>query len=228
MWATALVLGFAGSLHCVGMCSPLALAVTNITPTVFVNRLLYNAGRMLTYAGVGAIFSGIGAMLPLDGFQNMLSIFLGGLLLIFGLAGVKGLRIPVLTASVVKFTNSLKGLFSKQLQRKTKASVFFLGSLNGLLPCGLTFIAFTYCITLKGPLDGFNFMLLFGAGTLPAMLGFTSAIAFLIRKLRWNFQQVSTSLMMLSGLLLIARVFIAAGREAHAHGERFIDVVLCR
>lgn len=228
MWATALVLGFAGSLHCVGMCSPLALAVTNITPTVFVNRILYNAGRIFVYACVGAIFSGAGSMLPLDGWQNILSIALGILLLIFGWAGVKSLRIPVVTSVILKFTGVLRGLFSRQLQNKTKASVVFLGALNGLLPCGLTFIAFTYAITLKGPLDGFNFMLLFGVGTLPAMLGFTSVMSFLIQKLHWNFQKVSTSLMMLSGILLIARVFIVAGHEAHVHGERLIDVVLCR
>lgn len=227
MWVTALVLGFAGSLHCAGMCSPLALAVTNMTPSVLLNRFLYNAGRIFTYGMLGAAFSVAGSLLPIAGFQNLLSIALGTALLIFGLGGIKGIHLPLVTQWLQRFTFFLKAKFSGYIKVKTSGSVMLLGALNGFLPCGLTFLGFTYCITLEGPLDGFNFMLLFGAGTLPVMLGFTSLLFVLVKKFQINAQRLSTGLLMLSGIFLIARVFLMAGWEAHAHSERLIDV-LCR
>ncbi len=107
------------------------------------------------------------------------------------------------------------------------ASILLLGALNGLLPCGLTFIALTWCITLRGPLDGFNFMLLFGAGTLPAMLGLTGMIDWIVRKFSWNLQKVTTTLLLLSGAALILRVFVVHLPHASSAHHTLIDI-LCR
>lgn len=227
MWMTALILGFAGSLHCAGMCSPLALAVTNVTPAVLLNKFLYNAGRIFTYAILGALFSSAGSFLSISSFQNLVSIALGVALLIFSLAGIKGFNLPLVTPMLQRLTFFLKNRFSAFLGVKTRWSMLVMGGLNGLLPCGLTFLGFTYCISLQGPFDGFKFMLLFGAGTLPVMLGFTSLLLMAIQKFRLNVQQLSTGLMIFSGLILIARVFLVAGMEAHKHNETFIEV-LCR
>ncbi len=225
MELTALVLGFAGSLHCLGMCSPLVMAVTSTKPGTLLNRMIYNAGRILTYACIGAVVSGVGFMLPLHRFQNVLSIALGVVLLIIGLGGLRNLKIPGITALVQRLTLTLKNHFAHQLKQKTRGAILLLGALNGLLPCGLTAIAFTWCLTLRGPLDGFNFMLLFGAGTLPVMLGITGILPTLARKAQWSIHRLTTSMLILSGCVLIARAFLI--HLPHEHSGNFVEIILC-
>lgn len=228
MWFTALIIGFAGSMHCLGMCSPLVMAVSQMSPTAVINRVLYNTGRIATYGLMGALVSGIGFALPLSRFQNLFSILLGITLLVIGFGGAQKIHIPGITRRLQKLTNSLKNLFGHFLKQKTKASLFILGALNGLLPCGLTFIALTYCLTLQGPLDGFNFMLLFGAGTLPVMLGFTGIIQHTINKFNWHIHKVTTTMLILSGILLIVRVLVIHIPHATSFNDGVMDIVLCR
>lgn len=228
MQLTALILGFAGSLHCIGMCSPLAIAITSLSKGALVNRILYNAGRIFTYAILGAIVGLSGYILPFTGFQNLISITLGIVLLVTGIAGMGRIHIPVVTSVMQQFSTFLKKTFSDLLQQKNKTAVILLGAVNGLLPCGLTFLALTFCLTLKGPWDGFNFMLLFGAGTLPAMLGFTSLISPVAKRFKFNLNQVATGLMILSGCLLIARVFLNHPTDTSHHAHTLMEIVLCR
>jgi uncharacterized protein len=227
MQYTALILGLAGSLHCIGMCSPLAMAVTNLNRDAWINRLLYNSGRILTYSTMGAVVGLSGFVLPFSGFQNLTSILLGILLLVTGIAGLGKFRIPFFTEAIQNLSLFLKHSFSEFLQHKNRSALVLMGSINGLLPCGLTYLALTICLTLKGPLDGFNFMLLFGVGTLPAMLGFSSVVKPLIKKLQLNLSHVTTGLMILSGCLLIARVFLNHPLDP-AHGQGIMEIVLCR
>jgi len=208
MWLTALLLGFAGSLHCVGMCSPLVMAVSQLRKPFIFNRLAYNIGRVLTYGILGAAVSSVGVIFPMSGFQNIFSIALGGVLVLLGIGGIGGFRIPLITDAVQRLTTTLKVLFQKFLQRRTYTSMVALGSLNGLLPCGLTYLALTYCLTLQGPIDGFNFMLLFGVGTLPVMIGLTSVLSFVGKFIRFNSARLTTIIFIVLGSLLIARVVV--------------------
>ena len=226
MLITALIMGFAGSLHCIGMCSPLALAVTNMKRSVLLSRLLYNSGRIFTYGVLGALVSLAGATLSIFEFQNLLSIVLGTVLLIIGFAGISQIKIPVITKVLQRFTTFLKLMFGKFFRQKSYGATIFLGALNGLLPCGLTFLALSYCLVLTRPADGFTFMILFGVGTLPAMFGLTSIINFLISRFHLNIQKVTTGLMIVSGCLLIARVFLTHASHGDSP-EALIDIVLC-
>ena len=227
MFYTALIMGFAGSLHCVGMCSPLAMAATNMTKHAWISRLVYNAGRILTYGILGAVIAVAGFATPLSEFQNLLSIGLGVCLLLVG-AGLMTANIPFVTKVINGATSILKKLFAKFLQRKSYASTFILGTLNGLLPCGLVLLALTFCLTLASPVDGFIFMLTFGLGTLPVMLGLTGFLQYCVGRFKLNFRKVTTGMILLSGIVLIARVFIFeiphhAGSE---HG--LVDIIICR
>lgn len=226
MWITALILGFAGSMHCLGMCSPLVLAVTSMTPKSILNRVVYNSGRILTYASMGAVVSSAGLVLPLHKFQNIVSIALGIVLLLLGIGGVKRIKIPGLTSFLQRVSSSIKNRFAHLLKQKKLSGIFALGSLNGLLPCGLTAIALTWCVTLRGPSDGFNFMLLFGAGTLPVMLGFTALLPVVLKKISWSIQELSTGMLILSGCLLIARVFLV--HVSHAPSGGIVEIIMCK
>ena len=227
MWVTALIMGLAGSLHCVGMCSPLAMAVTSSRSGVSLNRLLYNAGRILTYSALGMIVSSFGFVVPIFKFQNLVSIVLGIVLLLVGI-GTLRVNIPFLSALIGNQTTKLKILFAKFLQRKSLSSVLVLGSLNGLLPCGLVYIALTYCLTLQSPWEGFGFMSLFGVGTLPAMLGLTNLLQQLVKRFNLSLKHVTSGMMILAGILLIARVFIVHLPHKSSLQEGVIDIVLCR
>jgi sulfite exporter TauE/SafE len=133
----------------------------------------------------------------------------------------------MVSAGLERLSVFLKIQFAKFYKHKGYLSTLILGTLNGLLPCGLTFIALTYCITLNGPIEGFVFMFLFGVGTLPAMLGLPSFMNLLMIKLNWKLSRMTTILLIVSGCLLVARVFIIA--YAHADSMKDgIDIVLCR
>lgn len=225
---TAIIMGFAGSLHCLGMCSPLAMAVTNVSPVALLSRTLYNAGRVLTYGLLGSIVSSAGLAFPMIRYQNLLSILLGIALVVIGVSGISMVRIPMITNTLASFNFFLKALFAKLLKHRSHASTFLLGSLNGFLPCGLSFLALTYCLTLAGPLEGFGFMAFFGFGTLPVMLGFTTIFQWMINKFRFNSHRLTTSMLIISGMLLIARVFIVHLPHAVSIQEGVVDIVLCR
>lgn len=225
MILTALVLGFAGSLHCLGMCSPLAIAVTRIHRSFVLNRLLYNSGRIVSYGLLGAIVSLFGGIPLFSEFQYFLVIISGIILFAIGVSGVHQFSIPVVTPALQQFTFWLKTLFAKFIQKKNFFSVTLLGMINGLLPCGLTYLALTYCLTLEGPLEGFYFMVLFGAGTLPVMLGFTSVILFLIERFQFPVRRFTAIMFILLGGLLIARVTIMKKHEP-IHSEP--EVVICQ
>jgi uncharacterized protein len=228
MFWTAIILGFAGSLHCIGMCSPLAMAVTSMSPRVIVSRILYNGGRILTYGLLGAIVASIGLGFPLTRYQNLLSMLLGIALLVIGFAGISSLRIPFITKLLGDVSLFVKKLFSRTLQSRGHTSTFILGSLNGMLPCGLSFLALTYCLTLAGPSDGFTFMAAFGVGTLPVMLGFTTIFQWIAKSLKFKIQRLTTGMLILSGLLLIGRVFFIHLPQARSVQEGVVDIVLCR
>jgi len=226
MVLTALIMGLTGSLHCVGMCSPLAMAVGNMNARAFLNRVIYNAGRIVTYGLLGLSLAGVGLAFPISKFQNLVSILLGIILLLAGI-GLLKVNIPIFSSAIGTLTSTIKKLFTKFLSRKNFGSVFLLGTLNGILPCGLVWIALTYSLTLHSPLEGFSFMMLFGVGTLPVMLGFTSIITQLLKRFNFTFQHVTSAMLILSGVLLIVRVFIIHLPHQHSLKQGVVDIVLC-
>lgn len=220
-------MGLAGSLHCVGMCSPLVMAVTNNSSRVSANRVVYNAGRILTYSILGMIAASVGFVIPIFKFQNLVSMALGIALFLIGLGTLKT-HIPLLSNFIGRQTTKLKIIYSKFLQRKSLVSVLFLGTLNGLLPCGLIYIALTYCLTLQSPMQGFVFMSLFGAGTLPVMLGLTSLVQQLVKRFNFSLKQLTSGMMILAGILLIARVFIVHLPHNNTLQSGVIDIIMCQ
>lgn len=225
MWLTALLLGFAGSFHCAGMCSPLSLAVSNMRTGSAVNRLLYNAGRIFTYSILGAVIAAAGDLVVIDRLQAPFSLLTGGVFLVAAMSHLAGTtsRTPLM---LQKLTLSLKAAFSRWLKRKSAVSLFSLGMINGLMPCGLTMAALAYCITLQEAIDGFNFMIFFGAGTLPAMLGMTGVYRMIMNRWKINMPAASATLLFLSGLFLVIRPFV--GGALHAPSASIVDLVLCR
>lgn len=226
---TALIMGLAGSLHCIAMCSPLVITVSKLHPTFAATRFIYNAGRIFVYGILGAIVGTAGWTLSFSSsIQNFLSLLFGISLLFFAVSGVKNIRIPGLTFLLQKTSHGLKNIFARFLKQKNYASIFILGSLNGILPCGLTFIALTFCLTLNSPLLSFYFMLLFGVGTLPVMLGFTGLFQYVTHHFNITFKNITSTLLFVCGCLLIVRVLFFHHTDATHDGQQVVDIILCR
>ena len=228
MVATAFIMGFAGSLHCAGMCSPLAMAVSGLHPRSMLRKLVYNAGRILIYGLLGLIVGAAGTALPFTDFQNLFSVFLGIMLLLAATPGLPVVRIPGLTYLFGRLSVSLKTLFASFLKQKNYLSVFVLGSLNGLLPCGLSFLALSFCLTLKSSSESFVYMILFGAGTLPVMLGMTTIFHFIVKTYQISFRKLTLTMLFFSGILLIGRVFFFQIDHLSQGEQKIVDIILCR
>lgn len=170
MLLLALLLGFAGSLHCAGMCGPLVLAIPTASRPML-GRAVYHGGRLGTYTVLGAAFGLVGRSLAVAGLQRGVSIILGALLV---LGAVTAWRWPG-TTLMVRWMGRLKSLFRGLLARRTLGSLFALGALNGLLPCGLVYVAATTAAATGGILSAMAYMAAFGVGTLPMLLGLTLA-----------------------------------------------------
>lgn len=188
MLASAFLLGLGGSLHCVGMCGPLALALPGSGRNYWedaANGLVYNLGRITTYGILGFVF-GLASewVLPVD-WQGGFSVAVGVLLLISALAVVDPekslLRIPI----VKRFYHNITKYLSKAMGNR---QFFLMGLLNGLMPCGMVYFALTTSLVAGSWFHSTAYMLLFGLGTAPLML-FSTFLgmryrSFVSRKLR--------------------------------------------
>lgn len=202
LW-TAFLLGLVGSAHCAGMCGPLALALPaagNTRMTFFAGRLAYNFGRVLTYSGLGLVFGLFGKTFLLAGLQRGLSIALG----VFLLAGLVLSRKLALWRPVTGLVNRLKAGMGGLLRRRSFTALTLLGLLNGLLPCGLVYVACAGATATGGALSGVLFMVAFGAGTLPMMLALSLSQKLVPFSLRLKLlKAVPVSVCLLATLLIL-------------------------
>ncbi len=165
----AFALGLVGSLHCAAMCGPLLLALPvplDGAGRFVAGRLVYQLGRLATYCLLGVVAGVVGRTILLAGFQRWLSIALGVAILLGFLVSKKA----ALSAPVVRLVARLKSAMSAQLRQRGFRSLALLGMLNGLLPCGLVYVALAGAVAWGGLLDGIAYMALFGLGTVPMML----------------------------------------------------------
>ncbi len=170
------LLGLGGSFHCVGMCGPIALALphtSNNKFTIFIDSIIYNIGRTLTYALMGAIVGLLGASINMAGYQEVLSVVVGVLMLLYVIVPRKYYNFTKANLSTYKGVEKLKQLLGKFLKTPTKSSLFILGILNGFLPCGLVYIALGGSLVegsiSESALGGALYMSMFGLGTIPMM-----------------------------------------------------------
>lgn len=204
----ALSLGLLGSFHCVGMCGPIALAlpVQHLNPIKkFLSVLLYNLGRAFTYALFGLLFGLLGQGLFMGGFQQLVSVVLGSLILLSVLYSYffhKGLfQWHALNTFVLRLKSGFGALF----KQRSAGAMFLIGLLNGLLPCGLVYVAIAGAIAGGHYAYGAAFMFLFGLGTLPMMLSLSLFGQFLQVKYRNLVRRSVPVFVSLMAVLMILR-----------------------
>ncbi len=204
---SAILIGFLGSFHCVAMCGPIILAMSASEDTgiiYYVRRLIYNAGRVITYMILGLIAGAIGHTFLLSGFQKGFSIAIGVLILLAVILFYFNKQAGSGSTGIILRLNSIvRSVFKKTINRKDNLSRFISGMANGILPCGFVYLALAGAASTQQVFSGAIYMAFFGLGTIPAMM----AVAMLGRtggiKTRSVINSISPVLMILLGIFFI-------------------------
>ena len=182
-----LALGLLGSVgHCVGMCSPFVLFVSRRygrpeggRRTAFAAQLWYTAGRIVTYAVLGALAGALGGVVELAGalfgLQRAAAVVAGGVLVVWALVALSDL-VPGLDSG-----GSLFARVAGRLKGRVPGHPFATGLFLGFLPCGLLYSAVIAAVGRGGPVEGAAALALFGVGTAPALLSVSVADELLAR-----------------------------------------------
>ena len=184
--SSALLAGFAGSLHCIGMCGGFAIACGGRARDTF----LWHAGRTATYAILGGLAGAFGSLMPGPGW--VVGVF-STLLIVWFAAGLAGL-VPEPHVSIP----GVKQLATKLAARTNMAARFGFGMANGLLPCGLVYAALGIPVAASDPVIGALAMTAFGVGTAPAL----TAVAMGLRRV--VMQNMALRRVLAAGVLISA------------------------
>jgi sulfite exporter TauE/SafE len=205
---SAFVLGIMGSFHCAGMCGPIAIALPlhgNSMGGKIFGGSLYNLGRTITYGIMGALFGMLGQGLALMGFQQKVSVIMGSLMIISVLFPALFRNQYSMEKSWISLVGKLKKTIGRMFSIRSYQSLFFIGMLNGLLPCGLVYMALAGAIGTGSAVLGTLYMLLFGLGTIPMLLGISLAGNLLSLTIRKRINKLIPILVVVVGIFFILR-----------------------
>jgi uncharacterized protein len=203
----AFTIGLLGSFHCVGMCGPLALSLPLNSDSLwakFSGSVLYNAGRIVTYSAFGLVFGTIGKSVALFGYQQWLSVILGVLIIVFIILP-KQVTVISKKNIVMRFFEKLRSSLGQLFLKQNYSSLFSIGLLNGLLPCGLVYMAVAGAVATGDIVKSILFMASFGLGTLPVMWSVAFFGNYINIGIRQKIRKAYPYMMMLMACLLILR-----------------------
>ncbi|MBN4082465.1 sulfite exporter TauE/SafE family protein [Mariprofundus ferrooxydans] len=204
------MMGFMGSLHCVGMCGGLVTAISmSSKKTWWAGLFAYQLGRISTYAILGLFVGFMGLALNDFGgdlIQRLIGTLAGSLMIIFALNLAGWLPDPVQRLSIwVTHKTGLVQLASSLAKHARLRGWYALGLVNGLLPCGLVYAALALGIASGHAIHASLMMVSFGLGTIPAMMFVPSILQKMGPVLRLNTLRIAALLMIFLGLLTIFR-----------------------
>ncbi len=202
-------MGLLGSVHCIGMCGPLvmALPISQMNPIQKVlATILYHIGKITTYGLLGVVVGVFGKQIPFYNVQQHLSIVIGSLMLVYvlwvfylhpkrklGFLKINWLQKPIIAA------------LGKLFKQNNLGSFLWIGFLNGLLPCGMIYLALGSAWANQSALQSGLFMVLFGLGTLPALLMVAFGGQLMGFAFRQKIQKALPYMLFSMGVLLILR-----------------------
>lgn len=168
--AVAFFIGLFGSIHCVGMCGPLALSIPSFHQQAWrliADKFLYNIGRILVYTFLGYLIGFAGKALWMNGLQQDVSLLTGLLIIAAGFSRIFKFSVgnSRLVSSAFAPVNRALGYAIRH-----RYGHFMLGMLNGFLPCGFVYLALAGAVNTSSPISATQYMFWFGLGTFPLML----------------------------------------------------------
>ena len=185
---TIISIAFLGSFgHCIGMCGGIVVAYSTmkVVPesskvSQGVAHLIYSFGRITTYTFLGAIFGAIGSVVSMTNTASASLLIIAGIVMILaGLSLMGKIKFLTLIEHSIASSKLYKKTFKRVLNSKSNISFFFIGLLNGLLPCGFVYFFAITAASTADPIYGAMVMAIFGLSTIPAMfsIGFLTSLA---------------------------------------------------
>ena len=204
---------FLGSLgHCVGMCGGFIVAYTaakidasKSKPYQLLCHLLYNLGRVFSYVLIGMIFGLLGSIFVFNHVSmGLLNLTIGIFMVIMGFSLMGKIRFLTSIESSLANSKVVKKLFSLLIHSKSLPSFFFLGMLNGFLPCGLVYFFAASAASTGSAFWGGVVMLIFGLSTIPVLLGLGFVVGSLkSSSFRQTMIQIASFLIIIFGFYMI-------------------------
>ncbi len=234
-YALLFLAGFAGSLHCIGMCGGFACAL-GVDPrgagATSMRHLLYNTGRLSSYCFLGGLVGGLGQVIctsvgartepgaaflgaSLNVAQRALAVTAGLLMIVMSL---RFFGLPGWHRVTSGFGGSTLAISLRSLLRTPGyAAPLAFGVLNGFLPCPLVYAMIAQAAASADVLSGFLTMAIFGLGTFPAMLAMAGISRLLAPRWRQRGVRLAGSFILTLGLVTLSRgvVSMAAGHGLH-------------
>jgi len=213
-----------GSLHCFSMCGPLSLLLPADKSRYLIGRLIYNTGRITTYALLGLLTGILGQQAGFIIPQKIIFIGLGSILLTYLLLPPKWKNRLSVWAPVLRLASFVRRSVTKLSNRHGLTAQYGFGLVNGLIPCGLVYAALSGAFLTAGITEAVFFMIFFGLGTLPMMMSFG-----MIGKLLPSFLQVKPKLIYTLSYMGIAVFLLYKGLQMPVtHYANSHEITVCR
>ena len=204
------MVGLITSLHCVAMCGGINLSqcvscrrdtgdtgkLAKVKPS-----LLYNTGRVISYTILGGIVGALGSVVSFSGTAKGVIAILSGVFMV-----IMGLNMLNIFPWLRKLNPRMPKIFGNKIhQNGGKYRPFYVGLLNGLMPCGPLQAMQIYALGTGSAFAGALSMLFFSLGTLPLMFGLGALSSFLSGKFTHKMMKVSAVLVMVLGIIMLNR-----------------------
>jgi sulfite exporter TauE/SafE len=209
----AFLLGLMGSLHCAVMCGPIMLSLPLPNQggerSVFAKwsalgqLVLYQLGRVLTYTVLGVIVGVVGSSVTILIKQETFSFVLGFCLIAFTILYLTGKRLSAFANLQLKLIAPISSLMGRLYGMPFWG--FFAGMLNGVIPCGMVYLALATALGTGSIQSSAKFMCLFGLGTMPLMLVVSLGGIYLKGYFRFNSAKLIPWVTILVGVLFMMR-----------------------
>jgi sulfite exporter TauE/SafE len=226
-----LAIGALGGVHCLGMCGPLVTLYADrlgadadrVRPIDVRQHLLFNAGRTLSYATIGATMGALGAVLfdaaavaaVATDVRAITGIVVGGFIvltgggyLVRGTGGGHGGSLPLVGTAFARIYGTVTARVDEWVGGPR---IVALGALHGLLPCPLLYPAFLYAFAVGSPARGALSLFVLGLGTVPTLLAYGTVFQSLDAGARVGLHRVLGVLFLALGYLPLAHGLMLVG-----------------
>ncbi len=162
--------------------------------------ILYNLGRVISYTVIGGIVGGIGSVIILPGMLKGVVAILAGIFMV-----IMGLNMLSLFPALRKFAPRMPAIFTRKINSEKKSnSPFYIGLLNGLMPCGPLQAMQLYALSTGSPVKGAISMLFFSLGTVPLLFGLSAISSYMSKSFASKIRTVSASLVVILGIVMLS------------------------
>ncbi len=208
------IVGLLTSLHCIAMCGGINLSqcvaykhFDNTAAGRMKPSLLYNGGRVLSYTVIGGIAGGIGSVVSFSGGAKGVVAIVAGIFMV-----IMGLNMLNIFPWLRRLNPRMPKVFGKLIyQNSGKNGPFYIGLLNGLMPCGPLQAMQLYALGTGSITAGALSMLMFSLGTVPLMFGFGAISSMLSKNFTGKLMKVSAALVIILGIVMMSRGLSLSG-----------------